>query len=194
MSAPDERSVDASSSAGRALPDLSSDHFALFGLPARFELDEAALAPRYRELQAAVHPARFAAAGAAERRWSVQASGRVNDAWRTLSKPLPRATYLLSLHGIDTGAETDTRMDPAFLMEQMELREALAEAESAADPPAALDALGARLRALGREEAVRFAAAADAGDWAAGRDVVRRWQFVEKLRAELGEVEARLEG
>ena len=178
----------------RALPELSSDHFALFGQPARFELDEAALAERYRALQSATHPDRFAGAGAAERRWSVQASGRVNDAWRTLSRPLPRAAYLLSLHGIDAGAETDTRMDPGFLMEQMELREGLEEAERADDPMAAVDALGTRLSGLRREQRARFAEAAAAEDWAAGREAVRRWQFVEKLAAELGELEARLEG
>ena len=123
----------------------------------------------------------------------MQASGRVNDAWRTLSRPLPRASYLLSLNGVDVDAETDTRMDPEFLMEQMELREALGEAEGAADPGAAADALGLRLSSLRAEQRSRFARAADGGDWTGARDVVRRWQFVERLAAELGELEARLE-
>ncbi len=177
-----------------AVPDLRANHFELFGLPVGFDLDEAVLAPRYRELQSATHPDRYAQASAAERRWSVQASGRVNDAWRTLKKPLARATYLLSLHGVDTDAETDTRMDPAFLMEQMELREALADAPTAADPPAALDALRAKLGAARRAATAEFSEAAARGDWDAGRHVVRRWQFVDKLLGELGEMEARLEG
>ena len=173
--------------------DLGADHFALFGVPARFEVDEALLASRYRELQSATHPDRFANASAAERRWSLQASGRVNDAWRTLTRPLARATYLLSLHGVDVDAETDTRMDPAFLMEQMELREALEEIPGAGDPFAAADAASVRLGRMRADEADRFAAAAAAGDWSVGRDVVRRWQFVDKLSRELGEIEARLE-
>ena len=175
-------------------PELTANHFELFGIPARFDVDESALAPRYRELQSATHPDRFANASAAERRWSQQASGRVNEAWRTLTRPLARATYLLALHGVDTDAETDTRMDPAFLMEQMELREALEAIPGAADPDVAADAVSMRLARMRRDEAERFAAAADAGDWGAARDVVRRWQFVDKLGAELGEIEARLEG
>lgn len=193
MSTP-ERAADRAGSGEAVRPDVRANHFELFGLPIRFELDEASLGPRYRELQSATHPDRFANAPAAERRWSVQASGRVNDAWRTLRDPLSRATYLLSLHGVDIDAETDTRMDPAFLMEQMELREALEEAGSCADPAAAVDALSDRLSAMRGDESARFAAAAAGDDWAAGREVARRWQFVEKLAGELGELEARLEG
>ena len=184
----------ASASAGApARPELTANHFELFGVPVRFDVDEASLASRYRELQSATHPDRFANASAAERRWSQQASGRVNEAWRTLTRPLPRATYLLFLHGVDTDAETDTRMDPAFLMEQMELREALEAIPGAGDQAAAADAVSVRLGRMRTDETERFAAAADASDWGVARDVVRRWQFVDKLARELGEIEARLE-
>jgi len=45
-----------------------------------------------------------------------------------LAKPIKRASYMLSINGISLDEETDTQMDPMFLMEQMELREALGDA------------------------------------------------------------------
>ena len=41
--------------------DFSRNHFELFGLPARYRVDPAALDAAYRELQTEVHPDRFAA-------------------------------------------------------------------------------------------------------------------------------------
>ena len=48
--------------------DLRADHFALFGLNRGFRLDLSDLDSRYRDIQARVHPDRFADAGEAERR------------------------------------------------------------------------------------------------------------------------------
>ena len=173
--------------------DLSADHFALFGLERGYPLDLARLTARYRELQQVLHPDRFVSAPDAERRWSVQAASRVNDAYTTLRTPLRRAVYLLSLAGVAIDEESDTRMDPMFLMEQMELREALEAAETASDPHAALGEIGTRLRALEGAAENRFEAALASGDTAAARDAVRQWQFVDKLGREAGEIEARVD-
>jgi molecular chaperone HscA len=103
--------------------DLSHNHFELFGLKAGFEVDGETLALRYRDLQKETHPDRFANASEQERRLSVQLAAQINEAFRVLKSPLARARYLLELKGVVID-DTDTRMDPAFLMEQMELREA----------------------------------------------------------------------
>src|SRR5690554_3050796 len=107
------------------------NHFELFGLPVRFELQADALERAYRDIQARVHPDRFAHAGDAERRASLQWTTRVNEAFRTLRHPVTRARHILELNGVDVAFETNTAMPQDFLMQQMELREALEEAKDA---------------------------------------------------------------
>ena len=113
--------------------DFSQDYFALFGLPARYRFDPAELDAAYRKLQTEVHPDRFASAGDDERRLALQSSSRVNEAYRALKSPLERAHYLLLLRGIDALAETDTALPPEFLEQQLECREAMAEAVARRD-------------------------------------------------------------
>src|SRR5574343_937745 len=110
--------------------DLTADFFSLFDLPKSFRLNLSELDSRYRDVQAQVHPDRFANAAEVERRLSMQWATRANEAYQTLKKPLERAKYLLQLAGHDVQAENNTAMEPAFLMEQMEWREAVMEARS----------------------------------------------------------------
>src|SRR5574339_1173147 len=112
------------------------NHFDLFGLPPAFSVEAEALERSYREIQSRVHPDRFAHAGDAERRASLQWTTRVNEAYRALKNPVQRASHLLSLHGVDVAFETNTAMPAQFLMQQMELREALENAVETRDLPA----------------------------------------------------------
>jgi len=173
--------------------DFSKNHFELFDLPTVFPVDEAELVARFQTLQRELHPDRFAAASDTEKRWSVQAASLVNEAYQKLSQPLSRAAYLLTLHGIGVDEETDTHMDPMFLMQQMELREAIDDASSAADPFSALEAVSAELREGVNSCTQRFTAAADKSDWPDARLVVREWQFFDKLKREVKSLEARLD-
>jgi len=131
-----------SAAAARA---LTSSHFELFGLAPAYALDIQALERAYREIQSRVHPDRFAHAGDAERRASMQMTTRVNEAYRALKDPVQRAQHLLELKGIDVAFETDTAMPTDFLMRQMEMRERLEEAKDAA-------ALGSVLEELNDEK------------------------------------------
>ena len=107
---------------------IDDDDFTLFGLAERFALDTTLLDQRRRELQARVHPDRFAAQGAAAQRIAMQWSVRVNEAYRRLKDPLLRAGYLCERRGAAIDAERNTAMPREFLQQQMAWREALDEA------------------------------------------------------------------
>jgi molecular chaperone HscB len=134
-----------SAAAGKALTS-SGNHFELFGLKPAFALDAGALEASYRRMQSQVHPDRFAHAGDAERRASLQWTTRVNEAFQTLKHPVKRASHILALHGVDVAFETNTAMPEKFLMQQMELREALEIAERSKDA-GALDSLHKSIQA-----------------------------------------------
>src|SRR5512137_454605 len=102
-----------------AVIDFNRNYFELFGLPARFDVDAAALDRAYRALQTEVHPDRFAAGTDAERRVAMQSAARVNEAYRALKDPVARASPLLALHGVAAADETDTALDIGFLERQL---------------------------------------------------------------------------
>jgi molecular chaperone HscB len=103
-------------------------YFDAFGLKPTVDVDVAALERSYRERSLQVHPDRFTTAQARERRFALEQSTLLNDAYRTLKDRAARAFYLLKLHGLDLAREdagTQKDMPLAFLEEVMELREAL---------------------------------------------------------------------
>ena len=104
---------------------LQASDFELFGLPAAFSLDRGQLDLQWKSLQREAHPDRFASEGAAAQRIAMQWSVRINEAYNRLKDPLKRAAYLCELNGAAVNAENNTSMPPAFLMQQMEWREAL---------------------------------------------------------------------
>jgi molecular chaperone HscB len=104
---------------------LQASDFELFGLPAAFSLDRGQLDLQWKSLPREAHPDRFASEGAAAQRIAMQWSVRINEAYNRLKDPLKRAAYLCELNGAAVNAENNTSMPPAFLMQQMEWREAL---------------------------------------------------------------------
>jgi len=161
------------------------NHFELFGLQPAYALAIDQLERAYHEIQSRVHPDRFAQAGDAERRASMQWTTHVNEAYRTLKNPVQRGKYLLGLQGVDVSFETNTAMPPDFLVQQMEWREELEEARARKDA-AALDRLRARLHADRRTLEASIAERIDGqGDAAGAADLVRRLMFLEKFDADI---------
>ncbi|WP_321902263.1 Fe-S protein assembly co-chaperone HscB [Paraburkholderia tropica] len=176
-----------------SLSSLSDSHFVLFGLPEQFAIDADSLDHAYRTVQAQVHPDRFAAAGDAQRRVAMQWATRANEAYQTLRDPLKRAKYLLHLRGVDVGAEDNTAMEPAFLMQQMEWREAIEDAVHAKNVDA-LDALSGELRDDERARLAKLAALIDSGSNQPAAEAVRQLMFIERVAAEIETQIERLEG
>jgi molecular chaperone HscB len=161
---------------------LADDHFTLFGLPRRHALDRARLDDRRRELQAQVHPDRFAAEGAAAQRVAMQWAVRVNEAWQTLKDPLKRAAYLCELAGVPIDAERNTAMPAVFLVQQMQWREALDDAADAR----AVERLDEAVAREERAALVRLTALLDEqGDARAAAAEVRALMFVARFRDDI---------
>jgi molecular chaperone HscB len=176
--------------------DFSKNYFELFGLESGFQLDEAMLARRYRELQRVIHPDRYANATEQERRLSIQGASLINQAFETLKDPLARAEYLLTLQGMALHAPQETTQDMDFLMQQMELREELAEIRQQPDPYAAVSDLSNRiddkLQELVEQLATRFESATPE-QLEEAREILRKLRFLRKLHSETEAMVAALE-
>lgn len=168
--------------------DLQENFFAVFGLRPGPDIDLAGLSATYRSLQQQVHPDRFTRECDRTQRLAQQQAALVNTAYNTLKSPLARAQYLLELAGQHREPETTLR-DPAFLMEQMALRERLDE--SAGDMRA-LDTLLADVMAARDSYWLAFAGAWQAQDWPQAQLQVDKLQFASKLAQEIDERQARL--
>ena len=161
------------------------NHFELFGLAPAFALEAEMLERSYREIQSQVHPDRFAHAGDAERRASLQWTTRVNEAYRTLKSPVQRAKHILDLQGVDVAFETNTQMPTDFLVQQLELRESLESAVQRKDP-AVLDSLGKNLSAEKKTLEAKIGQLIDAAkDYRAAAEQVRKLMFLERLGEEI---------
>lgn len=163
---------------GLAPMNLQSDDFELFDLPRRFAQERSAIDTRWKELQREVHPDRFASEGAAAQRVAMQWSVRINEAYQRLKDPQRRAAYLCELHGMPIRAEDNTAMPPAFLMQQMEWREALEEAKTLAE----IDALERAVQQAQKAGLERCATLIDTEqDFAGAAQQVRALMFIARF-------------
>ena len=161
---------------------LQADDFALFGIPQQFALDRTDLDQRWKTLQREAHPDKFAAQGAAAQRVAMQWSVRINEAYQRLKDPLKRAAYLCELGGAAVQAHSNTAMPAAFLMQQMEWREALEEAGALPE----LEALQRDVDTARRELLAQCAALLDEqGDPQAAVAPVRALMFIDKFTQDL---------
>jgi molecular chaperone HscB len=134
--------------------------FAVLGIERRYDIDLGAVEKRHRELSRALHPDRYADAGAAERRLTLAKAVEVNEAWRIVRDPILRAEALFALAGVAVGETNEPKPSPALLMEAMDRREALAEAKANGDLAAMEHLAGevdARRRAIEEKLTAGFA-------------------------------------
>ena len=174
--------------------DFSRNHFELLGVPARFRVDQDAVERAYRALQAEVHPDRHAGSDDADQRLALQASARVNEAYRALKSPVLRAQHLLALNGIDAADERDTALDVEFLERQLERREAVADAAAEGDVDV-LDRMLREVRVEMRTREAELEALLDIeGAFEDARARVRELKFLAKLAEDIDAALAEAEG
>ena len=172
---------------------LSANYFEIFEVPVSYDVDLEQVQQRYRELQKAVHPDKYANASSQERRLSMQHTSLINQAFQALKDPVERAVYLLQLKGQDFAMDNETTMDASFLMEQMEMREALEHVRSKPDP---LDELDAMLKQVSTKQSNLmndFANSFEADDLDSAREIVRKLQFMVKAKKEINDLAASIE-
>ena len=169
---------------------LQATDFELFEISAKFALSElgrSALDAKWKDLQREAHPDKFAAQGSAAQRIAMQWSVRINEAYNRLKDPLKRATYLCELNGAPIEAHTNTAMPPAFMMMQIEWREALEEAETTEE----LEQIEHQTANYKQEQLLKIEQFIDVKhDYRAAANEVRALMFVARF---VGEIEARLD-
>ena len=172
---------------------LSSNFFEIFSIAVGWQISIRDLDARYRQLQLAFHPDRYASAGQTEQRLAVQTASLINQAYDTLKSPLKRAQYLLELNNIDADQDSHITSDGAFLMRQMALREALSDIRDAAKPLQSLEQLRADVEQGYDEEQEQFHSQYQANAFDDAFDTVAKMQFSAKLLEEIEQLEAELE-
>ena len=166
---------------------LQSTDFELFGVLEQFAQDRDTLDARWKELQREAHPDKFAAQGAAAQRVALQWSVRINEAYQRLKDPVKRAAYLCELRGVPVNAENNTAMPTDFLIQQMELREALEEARTTEDT----DEISQKSAQNMREQLLKVEQLLDFNkDTAQAAQAVRALMFIQRF---MQDVDARYE-
>ena len=173
--------------------DLTRNYFELFGFSESFDIDQDELARKYRSLQSALHPDRFASASDQERRVAVQTTAFVNEAFVTLKSDLKRAHYLLKLKNIDFDAETETSNDAEFLMQQMELHERVEELDQSKDPLEALEVLSQEFKQQQAQLIAEFSTHFANSNLNEAKDSALKLQFYERLTNQIRKKQEKFE-
>lgn len=164
-----------------------SQYFNLFQLEPSFNIDTEALEQTYRALAAQFHPDKFASASAFEQKQAVMMSSTINDAYRTLKSPIDRAAYLLKSQNIDADAPEHTSFSPEFLMQQMEWRETLMDAQMEQNHDA-IRALDQGIQDVQSNLYQDLQQAFEQQDYESAAQWVRHGRFLNKLRNEIASI------
>ncbi|MFZ7239590.1 Fe-S protein assembly co-chaperone HscB [Avibacterium avium] len=168
-----------------------SNPFALFDLPVAFSLDLDLLNNRYLALQKSLHPDNFAHRSTQEQRLAMQKSAEVNDALQILKDPIARADCIIALHLGNQNGEEKTNHDMAFLMQQMQWREALEDIEQQKDSDALMQ-FSDQISAQQQEILSQLNTALSTQDWVTAQMLTDRLRFIKKLLLEVERIEDNL--
>lgn len=120
--------------------------FELFEQPVRLQVDAAEISRKYRELSRRFHPDFFTRAGADAQQEALEKSALLHQALAVFRDPDETIRYVLQLKGLLQEGEK-YELPPDFLMEVMEINEALMDA----DDPATSEVVKGKLASLQAE-------------------------------------------
>ncbi|KAF9978730.1 hypothetical protein BGZ73_000740 [Actinomortierella ambigua] len=111
-----------------------ANYFETLGLPPEpnYDIDVKDLRNKFFKIQQLIHPDSYSQNINGDQAHAQQQSTFTNKAYACLKEPLPRANYILELKGAGV-REAESLENPELLMEVMEARELLEEAETEAE-------------------------------------------------------------
>jgi molecular chaperone HscB len=109
-------------------------YFELFNIPVSLQVDIASIKSKFYELSRKYHPDFFSQATEAEQEEALEKSSLLNKAFKVFNNKEETLKYVLQLKGL-LEDEEKYKLPSAFLMEMMELNEALMDAKMEADEP-----------------------------------------------------------
>ena len=102
------------------------NYFELFGIPVQLQVDTNALRPTFFALSRKFHPDFFVGRSSGEQQEALEKTALLNKAWKTFQQPDELIRYVLEIHGYWQAGEK-YELSPDFLMEVMEINEAMME-------------------------------------------------------------------
>ena len=109
-----------------------TNYFELYTLPVSFHPDAVAVKNKFYELSRQYHPDRFARADDTKRAEVLRMAAMNNEAYKTFSNTDTTMAYILKMNGI-LEDEEKYNLPPAFLMDMMDLNEAISDYETEPD-------------------------------------------------------------
>jgi molecular chaperone HscB len=118
-------------------------YFDVFDLPKILNLDLNALEKSFHELSRRYHPDYFATAAPEEKGRALRMTALLNDAYRTLRRPIERVEYLTNIEGFKPDG---SRVPKAFLMEVFEINEQIEDIRGGGATEAQIDSIRGAIR------------------------------------------------
>jgi molecular chaperone HscB len=104
------------------------NYFDLFEIPIHLNVDTQALRPKFFALSRASHPDFFVTKSDEQQQAALEKTALLNKAWKIFQQPDETLRYVLEIHQAWVPGEK-YELSPDFLMEVMELNEAMMESD-----------------------------------------------------------------
>lgn len=105
------------------------NHFEFYKIPVAFSVNDSVVRQTYLQNSKKYHPDFHTLSSEAEQAQMLEFSTRNNEAFKTLSDPDKRVGYVLEIKGLIGQTNENPSLPQDFLMEMMDINEALMELE-----------------------------------------------------------------